>query len=54
MVFVRIKLLDTYKALKVGWPLELLAAAVFLPISSISIYILRGVCDMYFDFFKVL
>ena len=52
MVFVRIKLVDTYKALKVGWPVELLAATVCLPILSRSIYILHGVCDMYFDFLR--
>ena len=52
MVFVRIELADTYKALKVGWPEEVLAATLFLPILSVSIYIVRGVCDMYFDFLR--
>ena len=52
MVFVRIELADTYKALKVGWPEEVLAATLFLPILSISIYIVHGVCDMYFDFLR--
>ena len=52
MVFVRIELVDTYKALKVGWPEELLAAIMFLSILSISIYTVHGVCDMYFDFLR--
>lgn len=52
MVFVRIKLVDAFRALGGGWPLELLAATVCLPVLSRSVDIVHGVCDMDFDFLR--